>query len=109
MSMFMRVALALVIIGALNWGLIGFFSFDLVATIFGGQNTLLAKIIYAVVGLSGLAAIALLFRPDEEAEEAVRTNRDTARNMDYSTEFGDEPDFTDVRKDTKHNDSKNKQ
>lgn len=101
MNMFMRVALALVIIGALNWGLIGFFSFDLVATIFGGQNTLLAKIIYAVVGLSGLATIALLFRPDEEAEVTHRADRDISRNMDYSTEFGDEPDFTEVRKDTK--------
>ncbi|WP_301109897.1 DUF378 domain-containing protein [Sporosarcina sp.] len=99
MSMFMRVALALVIIGALNWGLIGFFSFDLVATIFGGQNTLLAKIIYAIVGLSGLATIALLFRPDEEAEEAIRAERDLSTKMDYSTEFGDEPDFTEVRKD----------
>lgn len=97
MSMFMRIALALVIIGALNWGLIGLFNFDLVATLFGGQNTLLSKIIYTIVGLSGLASIVLLFRPDEEAEE--RTNRETFRNVNYHTEFGEEPDFTAIRKD----------
>lgn len=97
MSMFMRIALALVIIGALNWGLIGLFNFDLVATLFGGQNTLLSKIVYTIVGLSGLATIVLLFRPDEEAEE--RTDRETFRNVNYNTEFGEEPDFTAMRKD----------
>ncbi|EGQ24130.1 protein of hypothetical function DUF378 [Sporosarcina newyorkensis 2681] len=99
MSMVMRVALALVIIGALNWGLIGFFGFDLVATIFGGQNTILAKIIYAIVGLSGLAAIALLFKPDEEIEGEYSENREAFRNVNYNAEFGDEPDFTAMRKD----------
>ena len=50
-------ALTLVIIGAINWGLIGFFNFDLVAAIFGGQAALISRIIYAVVGLAGLYAI----------------------------------------------------
>ena len=50
-------ALVLVIIGAINWGLIGFFNFDLVAAIFGGQEALVSRIIYAVVGLAGLYAI----------------------------------------------------
>ena len=50
-------ALVLVIIGAINWGLIGFFNFDLVAAIFGGQAALISRIIYAVVGLAGLYAI----------------------------------------------------
>ncbi|WP_153731005.1 DUF378 domain-containing protein [Sporosarcina obsidiansis] len=108
MSMFMRIALALVIIGALNWGLIGFFNFDLVATIFGGQDTLLAKIIYAIVGLSGLATIVLLFRPDEEAEEEHRANRDTFRNVNYNTEFGDEPDFKEIRKKSERENSDSK-
>ncbi|MEN2767564.1 DUF378 domain-containing protein [Ornithinibacillus xuwenensis] len=62
-----RFALALVIIGAINWGLIGLFEFDLVATIFGGgeQDAGLARVIYSLVGLSGLVALTLLFKTDE--------------------------------------------
>lgn len=55
-----KIALVLIIIGAINWGLIGFFRFNLVATIFGDM-TVLARIIYALVGLSGLWGIKLLF------------------------------------------------
>jgi uncharacterized membrane protein YuzA (DUF378 family) len=47
------IAYILVIIGAVNWGLIGFFNFDLVAAIFG-EMSLLARIVYALVGVSGL-------------------------------------------------------
>lgn len=53
-------ALVLVIIGAINWGLIGLFSFDLVATLFGGQTALLSRIIYSLVGLAGLYSITFL-------------------------------------------------
>jgi uncharacterized protein len=49
--------LVLVIIGALNWGLIGFFGFDLVAAIFGGQDAAFSRIVYALVGLAGLTLI----------------------------------------------------
>lgn len=62
-------ALILVIVGALNWGLIGIFDFDLVASLFGGQNAALSKLIYSLVGLAGLYSITFLFR-----EEAVPTN-----------------------------------
>ena len=48
-----KIALVLIIIGAINWGLIGFFKFDLVATIFG-EMSVLSRIIYALVGISGL-------------------------------------------------------
>lgn len=51
------IALALVIIGAINWGLIGFFQFDLVAALFGDMS-ILSRIIYALVGLCGLYAIS---------------------------------------------------
>ncbi len=61
-----RFALALVIIGAINWGLIGLFQFDLVAAIFGGQNSVLSRIIYSLVGVSGLYSLMLLFKPDRE-------------------------------------------
>ncbi|WHH61218.1 DUF378 domain-containing protein [Petroclostridium sp. X23] len=57
-----RLALILVIIGALNWGLIGLFGIDLVASIFGGQDAMISRIIYTLVGLSGLWATTLLFR-----------------------------------------------
>lgn len=55
------VALILIIIGALNWGLIGLFQFDLVAGIFGSMSTF-ARIVYTLVGLAGLWGITLLFR-----------------------------------------------
>jgi uncharacterized membrane protein YuzA (DUF378 family) len=53
-------ALVLVIIGAINWGLIGLFSFDLVASLFGGQTALLSRIVYSLVGLAGLYSITFL-------------------------------------------------
>lgn len=55
--------LTLVIIGAINWGLIGFFQFDLVAFIFGNMSWL-SRIIYALVGLSGLYMISAYGRTD---------------------------------------------
>ena len=60
-----RIALALVIIGALNWGSIGLFQFDLVAWIGGGTSSLLSRVIYTVVGLAGIWCISLLFRARE--------------------------------------------
>ncbi|MEG1002602.1 DUF378 domain-containing protein [Clostridium sp.] len=51
------VALLLVIIGAVNWGLIGFFGFDLVATLFGDMSTL-SRIVYSLVGIAGLYSIS---------------------------------------------------
>lgn len=57
-----RIALSLVIIGALNWLLIGLFQYDLVAGIFGGQAVLWSRIIYTLVGIAGLWCISLLFR-----------------------------------------------
>ena len=65
MSTLQRIALVFTVIGAVNWGLIGFFQFDLVATIFGGQNSALARIIYGIVGISGLINLGLLFKPSE--------------------------------------------
>ncbi|ACB84081.1 DUF378 domain-containing protein [Natranaerobius thermophilus] len=61
-----RVALILMIIGAINWGLIGFFGFDLVANLFGGQLAPLSRIIYGLVGLAGLYSISLLVRDREQ-------------------------------------------
>ncbi len=57
--------LTLVIVGAVNWGLIGFFDFDLVSTLFG-QMSLLSRTIYALVGIGGLYAISYYGRMNSE-------------------------------------------
>lgn len=56
------VSLLLVIIGALNWLLVGVFQFDAVAWLFGGQAALISRIVYSLVGVAGLWSISLLFR-----------------------------------------------
>ncbi|CQR73136.1 hypothetical protein SOV_49200 [Sporomusa ovata DSM 2662] len=56
-----KIALTLVIVGALNWLLVGLFQFDLVAAIFGGQQSLLSRIVYSLVGIAGLWSIKMLF------------------------------------------------
>ncbi len=63
-----KIALILAIIGALNWGSIGLFGFDVVAFLCGGQLSLVSRIIYALVGLAGLWCISLLFREDAASE-----------------------------------------
>ncbi|AYV67586.1 MULTISPECIES: DUF378 domain-containing protein [Niallia] len=68
MSVIQRIALILTIIGAINWGLIGFFQFDLVATLFGGQGSVISRIIYGLVGIAGLINLGLLFKPFSAAE-----------------------------------------
>lgn len=60
-----RIALIITIIGALNWGSIGLFRFDLVSWICGGASTVAARIIYTVVALAGIWCISLLFRARE--------------------------------------------
>ncbi len=60
-----RLSLILVIIGAVNWGLIGLFQFDLVAFLFGGQGAMLSRIIYTIVGAAGIWSISLLFNGHE--------------------------------------------
>lgn len=52
----------LVIIGAINWGLVGFFRYDLVGALFGGQTAFMSRVIFALVGISGLILIPLLGR-----------------------------------------------
>ena len=63
-----KLALTLVLIGALNWGSIGLFKFDLVAWIFGGQTATFSRIIYTLVGLAGLWCITLLFRKFQDKQ-----------------------------------------
>lgn len=64
-TMLDRICLALIIVGALNWGLVGLFSFDLVAWLFGSSAALMSRIIYTVIALAGVWCISLLFRERE--------------------------------------------
>ena len=66
--MFDKIALVLLIIGGLNWGLVGRFSFDLVAWLFGGTGALLSRVVYILVALSAVWCITLLFREPASAE-----------------------------------------
>ena len=62
--------LILVIVGALNWGLIGFFGYDLIGALFGGQLSVISRIIFAIVGLAGIYAITFLFSGRRSQEES---------------------------------------
>ena len=63
-----RIALILTVIGALNWGSIGLFEFDIVAWICGGQMSVLSRIIYTIVALAGVWCISLIFRARDSFE-----------------------------------------
>jgi len=122
-SVVYRIALVLVIIGAINWGLIGFFRFDLVAYLFGGQTAVLSRWIYALVGLAGLISLPILVMRFDEDEDLV-PDHDLNHNQDHHTridrnpscgmEFDDEADFTalkttnELKEEKKDTHSKNK-
>src|SRR5690625_2330623 len=91
MTTLKRIALTLTVIGAVNWGLIGLFQLDLVATIFGGQAGGFTRLIYTLVGISGLISLSL-FADLMEGEIEDRSIQSS--NVSYGTEFGEEEDFT---------------
>jgi len=62
-----KIALVLVIIGALNWGGVGIFQFDTVAWLFGGSGSILSRVVYTLVALGGLWTISLLFKETEDS------------------------------------------
>ncbi len=57
-----KIAVALTVIGAINWGSIGLFKFDIVGFIFGGADSLISRIIFTIVGIAGLWTISVLFK-----------------------------------------------
>ena len=65
-----RLSLLLVIVGAVNWGLVGLFQFDLIAFLFGGQASLISRVLYTVVGAAGIWSISMLFSPRAERRDA---------------------------------------
>ena len=64
MEILKKICLVLIIIGAINWAFVGLFELDLVASIFGGSDALLARIIYIIIGIAGLIDISMLFDRD---------------------------------------------
>ena len=68
-----RLALILTVVGALNWGSIGLFNFDIVAWICGGPMSVVSRIVYTVVALAGVWCITLLFRERDEYD-AIEEN-----------------------------------
>ncbi len=67
--------LVLVIVGGINWGLVGLAQFDLVATIFGGQQAMLARLVYVLVGASALWQIVPLLRAATDGEVRAQAHR----------------------------------
>lgn len=59
-------ALTILIIGAINWGLIGFFQFDLIAAVFGGVTSWVSRILYAIVGIAGIYSLSLFNKVEEK-------------------------------------------
>lgn len=69
-----KIALTLVVIGAINWGSIGLFGFDIVGFLFGGTTSLISRIIFTIVGLAGLWAISILFKRIETTDTMMDTD-----------------------------------
>ena len=67
-----KLALVLLIVGGINWGLVGIFELDLVAWLAGGAGSVLARTVYILVAISAVWCISFLFRKDEEL--AYNTN-----------------------------------
>lgn len=64
MDILKKICLVLIIIGAINWAFVGLFSIDLVASLFGETDNIIARIIYIVIGIAGLIDISYLFERD---------------------------------------------
>lgn len=63
-------ALLLVVVGAVNWGLVGLAQLDLVAALFGGQSAVISRVVYSLVGLAGVTLLALQFRGSPARQQA---------------------------------------
>ena len=73
--MWVKLALILLIIVGINWGLVGIFEFDMVAWLFGGAASLISRTIYILVAISAVWCISLLFRRDDELAFSSDSNR----------------------------------
>ncbi len=66
-----KIALILLIVGGINWGLVGIFQLDLIAWLFGGTAALISRTLYILVAISAVWCISLLFRNNEEYAVSV--------------------------------------
>ncbi len=73
--MFDKIVLALIVIGALNWGSIGLFQYDLVAGLFGGQSAFISRIVYTLIALAGVWAISFFFRDSQVQHPSAKEHR----------------------------------
>lgn len=73
--MWNKIALILLIVGGINWGLVGIFELDLVAWLFGGAGSLIARTVYILVAISAVWCISFLFRRDEEIALSASADR----------------------------------
>ena len=73
MRMFYKICVALLIVGGVNWGLIGLFSFDLVGWLFDGSASTISRIIFTLVGLAALGAIPVLLGLGDGSGESTQT------------------------------------
>ncbi len=71
MRILQKTALALTIIGAINWGMVGLFQIDLVATLFNGSDSMISRVIYTIIALAGLINIGLLLDPMHNPKEKM--------------------------------------
>ena len=67
-----KIALWVLVIGGLNWGLVGIFNFDVIAWAFGGSDSLISRILYIVVALAAAWCISLVFRKNEVLGKGLR-------------------------------------
>jgi uncharacterized membrane protein YuzA (DUF378 family) len=97
-----RTVLTLIIVGALNWLLIGVFQFDLVAAIGGGQSGVLARIIYIIIGIAGIWAFSFWGMVARDARDDRDKNRSRRQALNY--EFGEDYKTKDDRDSTRTSD-----
>lgn len=69
-----KILLILCIIGGINWGSIGFFQFDIVAWVFGGQDSMISRVVYVLVGLAAVWCISFIFKEDMYKERTRDQN-----------------------------------
>lgn len=69
-----KIALCLLVVGGLNWGLVGIFSFDLIAWAFGGSGAVISRILYILVAVAALWCISLLFRRTDTESSRVESS-----------------------------------
>ena len=69
MKILQKVALTLTIIGALNWGMVGLFQIDIVASLFNGSDSMISRIIYTMIAIAGIINIGLLLEPMEDKDK----------------------------------------